>query len=478
MRKGFLQGRSRGWRTSQLLNHAAVVIVTLLIVSFSTFVAAQDERTPDQGEAQAVPYVAPPATAVRQQGTVILPESSVARPEDAGKFAHTHLKLFVPQGRSMASINPDNTFAEYPASLACVYGVGPKYAGCQPANNGKHPGGGWGAIALVDAYDNPTAQADLDFFDTFFGVPSAKKFEKVYANTSFGTLNGKTASCSGVPPVNTGWGLEEALDIEWAHVMAPAAKIILVEACSNSYNDLLFAEEVAGIKVSAAGGGDISNSWGSGEWSTEAADADNFFYRYYWQNITYFASAGDSGWGAQYPSSSPWVVSAGGTTINRDASGNFLSESCWPGSGGGISAYEVWQSPPNILNGMGPWSGFQYEVNGLGARTTPDFSFDADPASGAWVRYAGGWWVVGGTSLSAPALAGIVNASNQRLGQAPPGGGYYHTGENNLLYSQLNAKTAYAKNFYDVTSGSNGASAGPGYDQCTGVGSPRGKLGK
>jgi subtilase family serine protease len=441
--------------------------------------SAQDERTPEQPAAQAAAYQAPPAAAVRQQGSVIIPESSVARPEDAGKFAHTFLKIFAPAGRPMASITPDNTFAEYPASIACVYKVGPNYTGCVPANNGKHASGGWGAIALVDAYDDPTAQADLDYFDTFFGVPKAK-FEKVYANSSFGTLNGLTASCAGVPPVNSGWGLESALDVEWAHAMAPSAKIILVEACSNSYNDLLYAEEVAGIKVSAAGGGDISNSWGSGEWATEAADADNFFYRYYWQKITYFASAGDSGWGAAYPSSSPWVISAGGTTINRDASGNFLNESCWAGSGGGVSAYELWQNPPNILNGMGPWSGFQYEVAGQTARQTPDISFDADPASGVWVRFNGSWYVVGGTSVSSPALAGIVNSAKQKLGQAPPGGGFYYTGENNLLYSQLNAFTAYPKNFYDVTTGANGVghNAGAGYDQCTGIGSPRGKLGK
>jgi subtilase family serine protease len=382
----------------------------------------------------------------------------------------------------MSSIRPDNTFAEYPASIACVYGVGPKYAGCVPANNGKHSSGGWGAIALVDAFDNPNAASDLAYFSSYFGLPKAN-FTKVYANSSFGNLGGLTASCSGTPPGDTGWGLEIALDVEWAHAMAPSAKIILVEACSNSYNDLLYAEAVAGIKVSAAGGGEISNSWGSGEFAGEVGTVDDFFYRYYWKNITYFASAGDSGWGAAYPSSSPWVVSAGGTTINRDAAGNFLSESCWAGSGGGVSTVELWQNPPNILNGMGPWSGYQYELFGQGPRTTPDISFDADPASGVFVydTYGfGGWNVVGGTSLSSPALAGIVNASKQKLGQAPPGGGFYHTGENNLLYSQLNTFTAYKANFYDVTTGANGVghNAGPGYDQCTGVGSPRGKLGK
>jgi kumamolisin len=488
MNKRFMQRHHSCFQTSRFFSRAiAIATVTVLVVSFSIFAAAQGDRTPEQPGAQpeAAPYQAPPAAAVRPQGTVITPASSIHRPEDAGLKMHTNYMFFVPAGHSMSSISPDNTFAEYPASIACVYKVGPQYPGCVPANNGKHATGGWGAIALVDAYDDPTAASDLAFFDSFFLLPAAN-FTKVIANSTFGTLGGLTASCSGVPENANlhGWDVEEALDIEWAHAMAPAAKIILVEACTNSLNDLLYAEYVAGIKVAAAGGGEISNSWGGGEFAGEVGSVDNFFYRFNFSHITYFASAGDSGWGAAYPSSSPWVVSAGGTTINRDSLGNFLSESCWAGSGGGESAFELFQSPPNIFNGMGPWSDFQYEMSGSAPRQTPDISFDADPASGVWVYNTDtpgfNWYIVGGTSLSSPALAGIVNASNNRLGQTPPGGGFYHTGENNLLYSQLNAKTAYNANFYDVTTGSNGVghNAGVGYDQCTGIGSPRGKFGK
>jgi len=132
---------------------------------------------------------------------------------------------------------------------------------------------------------------------------------------------------------------------------------------------------------------------------------------------------------------------------------------------------------------MGPWAAFQYPFAGQTGRQTPDLSFNADPNSGVYVydTYGyGGWVIVGGTSVSSPSLAGIVNASNNRLGQAPNVGGYYTTEENNLLYDQLFAHTAYPANFYDVQTGSNGSghNAGVGYDQCTGVGSPRGKLGK
>lgn len=471
------------------------VLLSFPLGTYQLATAQNDNMTPEQPGPQQVPAPAPaPSGIFRPQGTVITPPSSVSSP---GKGVHTNFKIFVPAGQRELSVPvPQFNFAEYPASMACVYKVGPTYPGCVPANNGKHATGGWGAIALVDAYDDPNAASDLAFFDTYFGLPKAN-FTVVYANTSFGTLNGLTASCAGTPPpanTNFGWDVEESLDIEWAHAMAPNAKIILVEACSQSLPDLLFAEEVAGIKVSAAGGGDISNSWGyqescvgnagcGGGILTEQQD-DNYFYRYYWQNITYFASAGDIGAEVLYPSASPWVVSAGGTTVNRDANGNFLSESCWADSGGGPSTVEFYQNPPSISNGMGPWANYQYQLFG-GApyqtppRSTPDISFNADPASGVWVYdtdEGGAWYVVGGTSVSSPALAGIVNASNNRLGQA--GSSFYGTKENDLLYSQLYTATAYNQNFYDVTTGSNGHPAGAGYDQCTGIGSPRGHLEK
>jgi kumamolisin len=469
--------------TKRRVSAFAVLLSFALATWAGSLAAPPDERTPEQAGVRAEEGTATDeaeSAAFKPQGMVIIPESSVVHPEDAGVKAHTNHLIFVPAGRELSSPNPDFTFAETPASIGCVYKVGPIYAGCNPSTGGtNHPTGGWGAIALVDAYDNPNAAANLAFFSTHYGLPAAS-FTKFYANKAFNSA----ASCSGTPPGDTGWGLEEDLDIQWAHAMAPSAKIYLVEACSNSLSDLFIAEDIAGAKVLAAGGGDISDSWGGGEFADEVGTTgDNHFFKTYWKKISYFVAAGDSGWGAQYPSSSPWVVSAGGTTVNRDEDGNFLSESCWTGSGGGVSAYELWNSPPNINNGMGPWSDYQYPFAGPTARQTPDLSFDGDPASGVWVydTYGyGGWIEVGGTSVSSPALAGIVNNANNRLGQAPPEGGSYSMLENKLLYAQLFSNTAYHSNFYDVTTGSNGSghSAGVGYDQCTGVGTPRGKVGK
>ena len=431
----------------------------------------------------ATPYVAPPS--------VFVPECSKAIASDAGKFAHTNyvIKNFTGiQPRSLVELSvpepaanpkPDNTFAEYPASLACLYKMGPTYAGCVPTNNSAYNAvGGNRAIAIVIAYDNPTVKADLDYFRSYFGLPAiGTKWKEVKVTTTNGY---PTASCASTP-FNSGWALESALDTQWSGAMAPSARIILVEACDNSYTQLMLAEQVAIQQVNLYGGGQVSNSWSSGEWSTESADWD-WVFRSNWKPgkpVSFFFSAGDSGYGAEYPSSSPWVISAGGTTINRDASTQyFQSESCWAGSGGGVSQFETYGTSYSPWVGSGPWTNFLYPLFQQSVRRTPDISFDADPASGVYVRYAGVWYTVGGTSVSAPALAGIVNNSNNRLGVAPSGGGYYTNAENNLLYSQLLTYKEYKTNFYDVTTGSNGAAATVGWDYCTGVGSPRGKLGK
>ena len=139
----------------------------------------------------------------------------------------------------------------------------------------------------------------------------------------------------------------------------------------------------------------------------------------------------------------------------------------------------------DIFQGPGPWTNFQYGLFGdFVPRDTPDIAFNADPASGVYVydSYSGGWFIVGGTSVSSPALAGMnANNANNRLGNAAltyPG--FYTSEENNYLYSQLDGFLTYPTNFHDVTTGTNGAPLGAtlGYDECTGLGSLRGKLGK
>jgi subtilase family serine protease len=148
---------------------------------------------------------------------------------------------------------------------------------------------------------------------------------------------------------------------------------------------------------------------------------------------------------------------------------------------------ETWSDTFTTAN-TGPWADYQYPIFGKASRQTPDLSFNADPNSGVVVydcAYASGtcyYYQVGGTSVSSPSLAGIVNNAAQKLGTGRiypvPGTGFYAAEENNLLYSQLGAQAARSKNFYDVKTGSNGCAVGVSWDWCTGVGSPRALLGK
>ena len=154
-----------------------------------------------------------------------------------------------PSGGGGREIAPGPSyFYETPASLGCVYrltSVSSAQIGCNPTDATLlNPSGGAKAIAIVDAYDYPTALSDLQIFSAQFGLtaPTTANFQVVYAT---GTQ----------PRADSGWGLEAALDIEWAHAMAPQSKIYLVEAASNSFADLLTAVSVASNLVTQAGGG-------------------------------------------------------------------------------------------------------------------------------------------------------------------------------------------------------------------------------
>jgi subtilase family serine protease len=244
--------------------------------------------------------------------------------------------------------------------------------------------------------------------------------------------------------------------------MAPDARLFLVEARSDSLSDLLAAESVAGHLVASAGGGEVSNSWGSDEFAGETS----FDSAFTTPGVVYFASSGDQP-GVQYPAASPNVVAAGGTTTARNAlTANFLSERAWDLAGSGLSAFEprpVYQDVIQPIVGS--------------SRGVPDLSFDSNPVTGAWVfdstpvQGAGsGWFVVGGTSLASPALAGIVNAAGSRMGSSQA--------ELNLIYNNLAINT----DFTDISSGFCGHTAGfsakLGWDLCTGLGSVKGKIGK
>lgn len=380
-------------------------------------------------------------------GKVFTPDSSIERPSDFGKRAHTNIHVFLPTKpmRNAQPLGPPfSGFAfETPASLACVYHLATVVAGCNPNTVTKNPTGGAKMIAIVDAFDAPNAASDLAAFSTQFGLAAAN-FQTVYASGSR-------------PPYDAGWELEESLDVQWAHAMAPNAKIVLVEAASNSFANLMVAESVASKMVNAAGGGEVSNSWGGSEFSGETA-LDSHFVK---ANVVFFASSGDSP-GTIWPGTSPNVVSAGGTTVRRNPfTALFLSEYPWDSAGGGVSSVEA---RPSYQSGISTIVG--------NARGVPDLSFDSNPITGVWVldTDSGGWFIVGGTSVASPSLAGIVNSA-----------GSFETSTNaelTTIYGNLGVTTV----FHDITTGYCGPYAGysgvTGWDFCTGVGVDKGKLGK
>ncbi|MFZ1919012.1 MAG: S53 family peptidase [Terriglobales bacterium] len=389
------------------------------------------------------------AQGAEHKGTVVIPSSSMEKPGDAGKRSHTNIRMFLPAGgfqraQPLAGAPPfSGYFYETPASIACIYKLTKAVAGCNPNTVTVNPTGGNKAIAIVDAYDDPNAASDLAYFSTQFGLPAAT-FSVVYAS---GTK----------PPGDSGWELEESLDIEWAHAMAPNAKLYLVEAASNSDADLFTAVQVASTIVAAAGGGEVSMSWGGGEFSGENG-YDSYFTT---SGVVYFASTGD-GPGTIYPSVSPDVVAAGGTTLRRNPStGAFISEAAWTDGGGGLSPYEARPSYQSVISS---------KVGS--ARGVPDMSAIADPNTGVWVYDSGngGWYIVGGTSVSSPLLAGIVNRA-----------GSFATSSNSELTTIYN-NMAVTADFKDTTVGMCGPymgySAAKGWDSCTGVGSPKTYVGK
>ena len=344
-------------------------------------------------------------------------------------------------------------------------------------------------IAIIDAYGDPFIQQELDNFSAEFNMPST------HINQI--CVDGPCDYSSGI---TQGWNTEIALDVEWAHAMAPGATINLYIG-SNSSQPLFDAVEEA---VSNGTNSIISMSWGTTEntFASSAPNAPVFGQNYPWldqvlqqaaaEGITAFASSGD--WGAYdqgfgqtssfgsavYPSTDPYVTGVGGTSLYLnttsgftqapyfDANATYGKETAWSwnnayrwGTGGG---YSTLFPQPSWQNGPG--------VQANGSRGAPDVAWDADVQTGVAVSiYNQGtnsydYYIVGGTSVGSPSWAGSLALIDQknggRLGLLDP-----------QIYSILQNKTEYSKAFHDVTSGnSNPLSAGAGWDPLTGVGSP------
>jgi len=319
----------------------------------------------------------------------------------------------------------------FPAQMVTAYGFN------LVANQGKGQ-----VIGIVDAFDDPKIESDLGVFTKQFGLPACTTangcFQKIYAT---GTK----------PKKNSNWSSEISLDVEWSHAIAPAAKIMLVEASGQTNAELYQAVDVAVQNGATV----VSMSWATNEYSGETSDDSHFNV----PNVTFVAASGDSGHQSLYPAASPYVVGVGGTSLTL-SNGVWQSETAWSGSGGGTSAYE-------------PEPSYQAGAQTTGFRGIPDVAYDANPKTGVpiydTVGIEGllGWVEVGGTSMAAPewsALFAIANSMRAAVSK---------TALNQVLFDLYPIEA----DFHDIVSGSNGTcgaecTAGPGYDFVTGLGSP------
>jgi subtilase family serine protease len=301
-------------------------------------------------------------------------------------------------------------------------------------------GGSGATVAIVDAYGYNNAESDLATYRAQFGLPPCTT-----ANGCFKKLN-QSGQQGNYPRMDTGWAQESALDLDMASAMCPNCKLILVEASTASFSNLATAVRTAAAQAGVTA---ISNSYGGGESGSTSYEPS---YNQPGKAVT--VSTGDSGYGVQFPASSPHVIAVGGTHLVRASNSRGWSETAWSSGGSGCSsvyAKPSFQSDPLCTKRM------EADVSAVG-----------DPNTGVAVygpvnRTGSGWLVFGGTSVSAPLVGGIYGVTGHGPGDASG------------IYS------AASSAFNDVTSGSNGScggtyfcTAGSGYDGPTGRGTPNG----
>ncbi len=366
-----------------------------------------------------------PAAAAPPRHVAVCPQ--VRRPGGARCLAHVQVD---PSGKPLATTTPT--------------GYGPSDIQSAYELSGVASGGAAPVVALVDAYDDPTAESDLAAYRSYFGLPACTT-----ANGCFRKVNqsGVAGSYPSTDPQSE-WAVEISLDLDAVSAACPGCKILLVETNSDDLSDL-------GAGVNAAvqlGATAVSNSYGGSEDSTNAQSSLSYYDH---PGVLVAASAGDAAYGVNFPASSQYVLGVGGTSLAKASSARGWSETVWftqagEGTGSGCSAYTpkpTWQKD-----------------TGCSHKTVADVSAVADPYTGIAVYDTqspySGWTVIGGTSLASPLVAAIFAATG-RAGAGPS-------------FPYANAAA-----FWDVTSGSNGTcspsylcTAGPGYDGPTGMGTP------
>ncbi len=363
-----------------------------------------------------------------------------------------------------------------PSQIRAAYGlpalppVGARLSAAEAATFGAGQ-----TIYLVDAFDHPNAAADLARFSAKFGLPgcttvaltprTALPLAAAGASCTFSVAwtDSGSALKSAAPAYDAQWIAEIALDVQWAHAIAPLARLVLIEVDAANSNSMQ-----GGVRLAdRMGAGVVSMSFGAREGSWVRV-ADTAFAT---AGMTYVAAAGDDGAQALWPAVSPRVLAVGGTSLTWSGAGT-RRESAWAGSGGGTSAYEplpAWQAGT--------------PVPGAGAarmRTVSDVAFNANPVTGQYAALTArgaattSWNAYGGTSIGAPQWAGLVAVANaRRVAAAKPLLGDFHA----TLYRTIAASAATrAADLADIVDGNDGAcatcAAAVGYDTVTGWGTP------
>jgi len=353
---------------------------------------------------------------------------SAARPGSAACLAWVRTDI-APLTASQAAAPQATVAGLSPASLQSAYKLPSASAG------------GGQTFAIVDAFNDPTAEADLATYRSQFGLPACTT-----ANGCFRKVN-QNGSSTSLPSTDAGWALEISLDLDMVSAICPNCHILLVEATSSTLGNLGTAVN----RAATMGANAISNSYGGSDTSDTSTTAYNH------PSVAVTASSGDNGFGVSFPASSRFVTAVGGTTLRTASNSRGWTETAWNGAGSGCSRFNT------------QLSGQASVGTGCSRRAVADVSAVADPATGVAVfdstpfQRRSGWFVVGGTSASSPIIASVFAlAGNAR------------SINNNFPYSHTGS-------LFDVTSGSNGScspsqlcTARAGWDGPTGLGTPNG----
>ncbi|MDH6218590.1 S53 family peptidase [Streptomyces pseudovenezuelae] len=418
-----------GWRR---LGTAAAATAALLLAGFGT--AVQADAASSAATAKAT-WTATPCATPQHKGELACNSYRVTGGLTAYQKEQAKITGVTPKAADAATPSGYG-----PTDLQSAYGLT-----SAAASNGAGE-----TIAIVDAYNDPNAEADLATYRSYYGLSACTT-----ANGCFKKVS-QTGSTTSLPASDTGWAEEISLDLDMASAVCPNCSILLVEATSATMANL-------GTAVNRAvtlGAKYVSNSYGGSESSSDTSYDSSYFNH---TGVAITVSAGDSGYGAEYPAASKYVTSVGGTALSKATSTTRgWSETVWKtssteGTGSGCSSYDTkptWQTD-----------------TGCTKRTISDVSAVADPATGVSVYdsygITAGWYTFGGTSASSPIIAGVYAlAGTPSTSSYPASFPYAKAGT-----SALN----------DVTSGNNGTcsttylcTAQSGYDGPTGWGTPEG----